>query len=121
MAAPVRPSSAWCHARARPGERERHVSAGTRRVLRINRRRRHAYALPEPAPEGAGCGNRRIGAAPHVFGLSYNSARRTNEIGIRKTLGVQHATLIVMIARETGWLVLAGLLIGGALSAAAGA
>jgi predicted permease len=59
-------------------------------------------------------------AAIGLYGvLSYGIARRTNEIGIRKALGAQHAALIAMIARETGWLVLAGLLIGGALSAAA--
>jgi predicted permease len=59
-------------------------------------------------------------AAIGLYGiLSYNIARRTNEIGIRKALGAQHGTLIAMIARETGWLVLAGLVIGGALSAAA--
>jgi predicted permease len=50
--------------------------------------------------------------------LSYGIARRTNEIGIRKALGAQQATLIGMIARETGWLVLAGLVVGGALSVA---
>jgi ABC-type antimicrobial peptide transport system permease subunit len=59
-------------------------------------------------------------AAIGLYGiLSYNIARRTNEIGIRKALGAQHGMLIGMIARETGWLVLAGLLLGGALSAAA--
>jgi ABC-type antimicrobial peptide transport system permease subunit len=51
--------------------------------------------------------------------LSYGIARRTNEIGIRKALGAQQAALIGMIARETGWLVLAGLVVGGALSVAA--
>ena len=51
--------------------------------------------------------------------LSYGIARRTNEIGVRKALGAQHGTLIAMIARETGWLVLTGLVVGGAMSAAA--
>jgi predicted permease len=59
-------------------------------------------------------------AALGLYGvLSYGIARRTNEIGIRKALGAQHGTLIAMIVRETGWLVLAGLVVGGALSAAA--
>jgi len=59
-------------------------------------------------------------AAIGLYGiLSYNIARRTNEIGIRKALGAQHGTLIAMIARETGWLVLTGLVVGGAMSAAA--
>jgi ABC-type antimicrobial peptide transport system permease subunit len=51
--------------------------------------------------------------------LSYGIARRTNEIGIRKALGAQDGTLIAMIARETGWLVVAGLIVGGAMSFAA--
>jgi predicted permease len=51
--------------------------------------------------------------------LSYGVTRRTNEIGIRKALGAQHATLIVMMLRETGWLVLAGLAAGTALSVVA--
>jgi ABC-type antimicrobial peptide transport system permease subunit len=51
--------------------------------------------------------------------LSYGVARRTNEIGIRKALGAQPGTLIGMILRETGWLLAAGLVAGGALSAAA--
>jgi predicted permease len=51
--------------------------------------------------------------------LSYGVARRTNEIGIRKALGARHGTLIAMILRETGWLLLAGLIAGGALSTAA--
>ena len=59
-------------------------------------------------------------AAIGLYGvLSYGIARRTNEIGIRKALGAQHGTLIAMIARETGWLVLAGLIVGGAISFAA--
>jgi predicted permease len=51
--------------------------------------------------------------------LSYGIARRTNEIGIRQALGAQRGTLIAMIARETGWLVLAGLVAGTAISAGA--
>ncbi|MFN7933497.1 MAG: ABC transporter permease [Bryobacteraceae bacterium] len=51
--------------------------------------------------------------------LSYGVARRTNEIGIRKALGAQHREIIAMILRETGLLIAAGLIIGGALAAAA--
>jgi predicted permease len=51
--------------------------------------------------------------------LSYGVARRTNEIGIRKALGARHATLIAMIMRETGWLLVFGLIVGGAASFAA--
>jgi predicted permease len=59
-------------------------------------------------------------AALGLYGvLSYGIARRTNEIGIRKALGAPQATLIAMIARETGWLVFSGLVVGGALSVAA--
>jgi predicted permease len=59
-------------------------------------------------------------AAMGLYGvLSYGVARRTNEIGIRKALGAQPGTLMGMILRETGWLLAAGLVAGGALSAAA--
>jgi predicted permease len=59
-------------------------------------------------------------AAIGLYGvLSYGIARRTNEIGIRKALGAQRGTLIGMIARETGWLVLIGLTAGIVISAGA--
>jgi ABC-type antimicrobial peptide transport system permease subunit len=59
-------------------------------------------------------------AAIGLYGvLSYGIARRTNEIGIRKALGAQHGTLVAMIARETGWLLLIGLVVGLAISAGA--
>jgi predicted permease len=48
--------------------------------------------------------------------LSYGVARRTNEIGIRKALGAQPRTLVAMILRETGSLVLVGMIVGGGLS-----
>jgi predicted permease len=50
--------------------------------------------------------------------LSYGVTRRTNEIGIRKALGARPATLIAMILRETGWLLVAGLVAGAVVSAA---
>ncbi len=59
-------------------------------------------------------------AAIGLYGvLSYGVARRTNEIGVRKALGAQHGALIAMIVRETGWLVLLGLIAGSAVSAGA--
>jgi predicted permease len=59
-------------------------------------------------------------AAIGLYGvLSYGVARRTNEIGIRKALGAQHTALIVMILRETGWLLVIGLVVGSGVSAAA--
>jgi putative ABC transport system permease protein len=59
-------------------------------------------------------------AAIGLYGvLSYGVARRTNEIGIRKALGAQHSALIGMILRETGWLLLVGMIAGTAASAGA--
>ena len=58
-------------------------------------------------------------AAMGLYGLlSYGVARRTNEIGIRKALGAQHSAVMGMILRETGLLLLAGLVAGTFLSAA---
>ena len=48
--------------------------------------------------------------------LSFGVARRTHEIGLRKALGAGHATLMSMIMRETGWLLVGGLAAGGLLS-----
>ena len=59
-------------------------------------------------------------AAIGLYGvLSYGVARRTNEIGIRKALGAQQGALIAMILRETGVLLVVGLIVGGAVSVAA--
>jgi putative ABC transport system permease protein len=59
-------------------------------------------------------------AAIGLYGvLSYGVARRTNEIGIRKALGAQHGAVMAMILRETGLLLVVGLLAGVALSAVA--
>jgi predicted permease len=51
--------------------------------------------------------------------LSYGITRRTNEIAVRKALGAQHGMLMRMIARETMWLLLLGMIAGAALSIAA--
>ena len=57
-------------------------------------------------------------AAIGLYGvLSYGVARRTNEIGIRKALGAQHSAVMSMILRETGLLLVVGLIAGVALSA----
>jgi ABC-type antimicrobial peptide transport system permease subunit len=59
-------------------------------------------------------------AAIGLYGvLSYGVARRTNEIGIRKALGAQHAAVIGMILRETGVLLALGLVAGIGLAVAA--
>jgi putative ABC transport system permease protein len=52
--------------------------------------------------------------------MSYMVIRRTNEIGIRMTLGAGRGQIISMIAREAGLLLAAGLLVGVALSLGAG-
>lgn len=51
--------------------------------------------------------------------LSYGVTRRTNEIGIRKALGAQPAALVGMILRESGWLLVVGIVAGTAAAAAA--
>ena len=57
-------------------------------------------------------------AAIGLYGvLSYGVAQRTNEIGIRKALGAQYGTVMAMILRETGLLLVVGLVAGVALAA----
>jgi ABC-type antimicrobial peptide transport system permease subunit len=52
-------------------------------------------------------------AATGLYGvLSYNVARRTNEIGIRMALGAGHGSVIGMIFKETAVLIGAGMLAG---------
>jgi predicted permease len=56
-------------------------------------------------------------AAIGLYGvLSYGISRRSSEIGIRIALGAQPRGIVVMILRETTALVVAGLLLGGALA-----
>jgi ABC-type antimicrobial peptide transport system permease subunit len=48
-----------------------------------------------------------------LFGLmSYNVARRTNEIGVRMTLGAQRRTVVGMVMRESIRLVAIGIVLG---------
>jgi predicted permease len=59
-------------------------------------------------------------ASVGLFGLmSYNVARRTNEIGIRMALGAQREDVLKMVMRESMLLVVAGVLIGIGIAAAA--
>ncbi len=57
-------------------------------------------------------------AATGIYGvLSYNVARRTNEIGIRMALGAGVRRVIGMILEETGWMIAAGVVAGVAIAA----
>ncbi len=59
-------------------------------------------------------------ASVGLFGLmSYNVARRTNEIGIRMALGAQRDDVLKMVMRESMLLVVAGVVIGIVMAAAA--
>ena len=58
-------------------------------------------------------------AATGIYGvLSYNIARRTNEIGIRMALGAGKRRVIGMILQETGLMIAAGAIAGLAVAAA---
>src|SRR5262249_18402153 len=60
-------------------------------------------------------------ASVGIFGLmSYNVARRTNELGIRMALGARRSEVIAMVMRESLKLVAIGTLTGVALALAAG-
>ena len=52
--------------------------------------------------------------------MSYTVVQRTNEIGIRMTLGADRGEIVSMIVREAGLLLAAGLALGAGLSLAAG-
>ena len=57
-------------------------------------------------------------AAIGLYGvLSYGVSQRINEIGIRKALGAQYGTVMAMILRETGLLLVVGVVAGVALAA----
>jgi predicted permease len=57
-------------------------------------------------------------AATGIYGvLSYNVARRTNEIGVRMALGAGRVGVIGMILKETGWMIGAGVIAGITLAA----
>jgi putative ABC transport system permease protein len=51
--------------------------------------------------------------------MSYIVARRRTEIGIRMALGADRRSVIGLIVREAGYLVIAGLIVGGGLAVAA--
>jgi predicted permease len=60
-------------------------------------------------------------AAIGLFGLmSYNVARRTNEIGVRMALGARHRDVVAMVMKESMAMVAAGIAIGVAAAFAAG-
>jgi ABC-type antimicrobial peptide transport system permease subunit len=60
-------------------------------------------------------------AAIGLFGLmSYNVARRTNEIGVRMALGARHRDVVAMVMKESMTMVAAGIAIGVAAAFAAG-
>jgi predicted permease len=60
-------------------------------------------------------------AAIGLFGvMSYNVARRTNEIGIRMALGAERKTVLGMVMSESMLLVVVGAVIGVGLALAAG-
>ena len=52
--------------------------------------------------------------------IAYTVARRTNEIGVRMALGASAPTIVRLVVRETGVMLIAGLIIGTGLALAAG-
>lgn len=48
--------------------------------------------------------------------IAYTVARRTNEIGVRMALGATAATIVRLVVRETGGMLIAGLVIGTGLA-----
>ncbi|HLW51730.1 MAG TPA: ABC transporter permease [Candidatus Angelobacter sp.] len=56
-----------------------------------------------------------------IYGLvSYSVARRTREIGVRIAIGANRMDVLKMVLRQGFWLAVAGIVIGGGVSAAAG-
>ena len=53
--------------------------------------------------------------------VSFSVARRTSELGIRIALGADRSRVIRMVVREVAWVVIAGLVVGVGISAAAAA
>jgi predicted permease len=59
-------------------------------------------------------------AAIGLYGvISYTVGRRSGEIAIRMALGAQRRSISAMIVRETVWLIVTGLLLGGVLASVA--
>jgi putative ABC transport system permease protein len=52
--------------------------------------------------------------------IAYTVARRTNEIGVRMALGANASKIVRLVLRETGVMLIAGLIIGTGLALAAG-
>jgi predicted permease len=52
--------------------------------------------------------------------IAYTVAKRTNEIGVRMALGASGAKIVRLVVRETGLMLIAGLVIGVALALATG-
>lgn len=116
------------------GDPVRVIAAARKRILSVNSQLTITDASPLAAMMDQRITQDRIlGRLSTVFGiaglllaaiglygvLSYAVSRRTGEIGIRKALGACEQGVILMIMRETGWLLAIGFGIGAALTIAA--